>query len=108
MAYSHQGIELKPIPGLGPDTKPTTGRVPVAESRRESTPEVAAGRPSVLTKRGADALVRVERLMDDATRALATSTGPSKATDVQGAAPQRPGSVASASDQQPTGQTRGN
>ena len=28
-------------------------------------------RPSILTKRGADALVRVERLMDDATRALA-------------------------------------
>jgi penicillin-binding protein 1A len=108
MAYAHQGIELKPIPGLGPDTKPTTGRAPVAESRRESTPEVAAGRPSVLTKRGADALVRVERLMDDATRALATRADPSKATDAQGAAPQRPGSFASAKDQQPTGTTRGN
>jgi penicillin-binding protein 1A len=108
MAYAHQGIELKPIPGLGPDTKPTTGRAPVAEARRESTPEVAAGRPSVLTKRGADALVRVERLMDDATRALATRADPSKATDAQGAAPLRPGSFASAKDQQPTGTTRGN
>jgi len=110
MAYAHQGIELKPIPGLGPD-KPATGRAPVAENRenrKESTPEVAAGRPAVLTKRGADALVRVERLMDDATRALATRAEPSKATDAQGPAPRRPGNVASATDQQPTGQSRGN
>jgi penicillin-binding protein 1A len=107
VAYAHQGVELKQIPGLGPD-KPATGRVPVAEGRKESVPEIASGRPSVLTKRGADALVRVERLMDDATRALATRAEPSKATDAQGAVPLRPGNVASASDQQPTGTTRGN
>jgi penicillin-binding protein 1A len=107
VAYAHQGVELKQIPGLGPD-KPATGRVPVAEGRKESVPEIASGRPSVLTKRGADALVRVERLMDDATRALATRAEPSKATDAQGAVPLRRGNVASASDQQPTGTTRGN
>jgi penicillin-binding protein 1A len=107
VAYAHQGVELKQIPGLGPD-KPATGRAPVAEGRKESVPEIASGRPSVLTKRGADALVRVERLMDDATRALATRAEPSKATDAQGVVPLRPGNVASASDQQPTGTTRGN
>jgi penicillin-binding protein 1A len=82
MAYAHQGIELKPIPGLGPQA-PTAARV--AEGKKEG--DAPAPRPaSVLTKRGADALVRIERLMDDATRALATSSEPGKTTD---AAPAR-------------------
>ena len=43
------------------------------------------GRPSILTKRGTDALLRIERLMDDAARVLATTSGePSKTTDAQG------------------------
>jgi penicillin-binding protein 1A len=86
MAYAHQGIELKPIPGLGPQ----------APSARPA---------SLLTKRGADALVRVERLMDDATRELATRAEPTKASDNATARPQ--GTVASASPQQPPGQSRG-
>ena len=79
----------------------------MAEGKKEGTSEIAAGRPSALTRRGADALVRVERLMDDATRALAARGAPSKA-DAQGAAPNRQESFASASDQQPAGQVRGN
>ena len=78
MAYAHQGIELKPIPGLGPQA---TGRAPVAEGKKDGAPEVAAGRPAILTRRGADALVRVERLMDDATRALAAGSAPTKASN---------------------------
>jgi penicillin-binding protein 1A len=116
MAYAHQGIELKAIPGLGPQA---TGRQQVAEGRegreregREGKKDGAADAPpprlsTVLTKRGTDALLRVERLMDDATRALATSAGPSKATDAQGVGPRRPDAFA-ASDGQPTGQVRGN
>src|SRR3954454_1911844 len=74
MAYAHQGVELKPIPGIG-------GQVPrpgVAEARREAPAD--GGRPSILTRRGTEALLRVERLMDDATRALATGREPVKAT----------------------------
>jgi penicillin-binding protein 1A len=107
MAFAHQGVELKPIPGLGPD-KPAAGRAPVAEGKKDAPTEVAAGRPSVLTKRGADALVRVERLMDDATRALAARDAPPKPAGSQGAALERAGAFASASEPQPTGQLRGN
>jgi penicillin-binding protein 1A len=107
MAFAHQGVELKGIPGLGPQA---TGRAVVAEGKdgkKDGTAEAPSGRPSVLTKRGADALVRVERLMDDATRALAASAGqPTKASLDPPTRPQ--GSIASASDQQPAGQIRGN
>jgi penicillin-binding protein 1A len=101
MAYAHQGVELKPIPGIG-------GQVPRAvasEARRDGAPE--AGRPSILTKRGTDALLRVERLMDDATRALATSREPSKTTDAQGAAAWQE-TLAAGPEQRPAGQIRGN
>ena len=103
MSYAHQGIELKTIPGLGPQAP---GRAVVADTKRESTQET--GRHAVLTKRGADALLRVERLMDDATRALVARAGPSKTTDAQGATAQQQGTFVSASDQPPAGQIRGN
>ena len=77
MAYAHQGIELKPIPGLGPQG-PAAARVAEGKKEGDTTPS----RPnSILTKRGADALVRLERLLDDATRALATRGEMTKASD---------------------------
>jgi penicillin-binding protein 1A len=101
MAYAHQGIELKQIPGLGPQQ--ATPRA-VAEAKKDSAPEAAPGRPSVLTKRGADALIRVEKLMDDATRGLATRGESTKASNET--APRDQGTFASASDRQPAGQIR--
>ena len=101
MAYAHQGVELKPIPGIG-------GQVPrpgVAEARRESMPE--GGRPSILTRRGTEALLRVERLMDDATRALAAGREPSKTTAVQGG-DERQEALAAGPERQSTGPVRGN
>ncbi len=83
MAYAHQGVELRPIPLIGPNGRPV-----VAEAKQNGAPE--GGRPSILTKRGTDALLRIERLMDDAARVLATTSGePSKTTDAGGAAAQR-------------------
>lgn len=79
MAYAHQGIELKQIPGL-----PTTPPPPTA-TPRSNTPAVAAAtgapalRPTVLTQRGADVLVRIERQMEDAARLLAAPTAVSEA-----------------------------
>jgi penicillin-binding protein 1A len=102
MSYAHQGVELKPIPGLGSQAP---GRAVVAESRKEGAQEAA--RHAVLTKRGTEALLRVERLMDDATRALVVQSGSSKTSDAQDAS-QPPGTFASASDQQSDGQVRGN
>jgi penicillin-binding protein 1A len=104
VAYASQGIELKSIPGLGPQG-PASPRTVAAESKKD-TPESTPGRAaSVLTKRGADALVRVERLLDDATRALAGRADATKASDET--APGRQGTLASASDRQPTGQAGG-
>ncbi len=103
MSYAHQGIDLKTIPGLGPQAP---ARAVVADTKRESTQETA--RHAVLTKRGADALLRVERLMDDATRALVARGEPSKTTDVQGATAQPQETFVSASEQPPARQIRGN
>ena len=103
MAYAHQGIELKSIPGLAPQQPTVTPRV--ADSKKEP----ADIRPiSVLTRRGAEALVRVERLLDDATRALVTRSEPAKAADAQDAGPRRPEALAAAPGQQPAGAVRGN
>ena len=106
MAYAHQGIELREVPGLGPNGS-ATGR-PVADSKDKKDGVPDAPRPTVLTKRGTDVLIRVERMMDDATRALATRSDPGKAAEAQDpAAPPRSDALA-ASDQQPAGQIRGN
>jgi penicillin-binding protein 1A len=107
MAYAHQGIELKQIPGLG-SQGPASPRQAAAEAaKKESAPEptaAARGAP-ILTKRGADALVRVEQLMDDATRALAGRADATKASNQT--APRGAGPFAAASDQQPAAATRG-
>jgi penicillin-binding protein 1A len=102
MAFAHQGIELKQIPGLAPNGS-AVGRVADSDGKDRG----AAARPTVLTKRGTDVLVRVERLMEDATRALVARGEPGKAADVQLPAAQRPDALA-ASEQQPAARVRGN
>jgi penicillin-binding protein 1A len=68
MAYAHQGIELKPLPGV---PAPQARQQPaVAEVKSKSNEPKPPPRPALLTKRGADVLVRVEKMMDDANRAL--------------------------------------
>jgi len=66
MEYAHQGIELKPLPGI-PVPPPRQQLVAEAKAKGGETP---LPRPTMLSKRGADVLVRVEQMMDDATRAL--------------------------------------
>ena len=105
MAYAHQGIELKQIPGLGAQPATTARAGAGAEAKKDSTADAGPSRPSALTKRGADALIRVEKLMDDATRGLAARGELTKASDET--TPRGPGTYASASDQQPAGQARG-
>jgi len=68
MAYAHQGIELKQLPGV---PVPQVRQQPlVAENKSKSGEPAPPPRPTVLTKRGADILVGVERMMDDANRAM--------------------------------------
>jgi penicillin-binding protein 1A len=70
MTYAHSGIELKNIPGVTPNPPP--GTMPQMANAIRAPMDVEP-RPPVLTRRGADILVRIERLMEDATRALAVA-----------------------------------
>ena len=71
MVVAHQGVEVKEIAGIGMGTKlpppaaPTTAAADDAPRILETKP----GPPPVLTRRGADILVRVEKLLDDAGKA---------------------------------------
>jgi penicillin-binding protein 1A len=68
MAYAHQGIELKQLPGI---PVPQERQQPaVAEVKSKPGDNQPPPRPALLTKRGAEILVRVERMLDDANRAL--------------------------------------
>ncbi|HET9714843.1 MAG TPA: PBP1A family penicillin-binding protein [Pseudolabrys sp.] len=68
MAYAHQGVEVKQLPGV---PVPEVRQQPaVAEVKSKAGEQAPPPRPALLTKRGADILVRVERMMDDANRAL--------------------------------------
>jgi penicillin-binding protein 1A len=68
MAYAHQGIELKNIAGLAPNSA-TVG--PILENNKNE-----ALRPVMLTNKGVQALLRVERLMDEAGRAMVAAPAP--------------------------------
>jgi penicillin-binding protein 1A len=70
MTYAHQGIELKNLPGLPPNPAPSA---PVADKGESS-------RPPMLTYRGAQVLVRIERMMEDSSRALGPP-GPAAAAE---------------------------
>jgi penicillin-binding protein 1A len=85
MGYAHQGIELRPIPGV-PAT-PAPGPVPPRPAVAAASAKPQPPRPTVLSRRGADALVRLERLMDDAARALAVAGAPAAPGTTGTAAP---------------------
>ncbi len=68
MAYAHQGIELKTMPGVDPSPGPVGPPVAALPGAR---PGDEIPRPILLTKKGADILVRIERALEEATRSLA-------------------------------------
>jgi penicillin-binding protein 1A len=65
MEYAHQGIEIKQLPGL-----PIPAERPKLVADTKPNVNAPPRRPRLLSKRGSDVLVRIERLMDDASRAL--------------------------------------
>ena len=88
MAYAHQGVEIKPLPGL--PAAPAVAAQQVASGPQGGS-ESSAARPTMLTKRSMDVLLRVERMMDNASRALADAP-----VTQQGASLSPQGAVASA------------
>lgn len=74
MVAAHQGVEVREIPGIGMGQKLPPERV--ANAQANAAPKVLEtkpGPPPVLTKRGADILVRVEKLLDDAAKTTTKS-----------------------------------
>jgi penicillin-binding protein 1A len=69
MEYAHQGIEVKQLPGIA--VPPSRQQPVVASAKAKTNESVPPPRPTGLTKRGAEILVRVEHMMDDANRAMA-------------------------------------
>ena len=101
MEYAHQGVELRNIPGLPPN--------PASIGPQIAEPKDDVPRPVMLTSRGAQVLLRIERLMDDATRGLvaqglrAPTPGPQTSTPGDQA-----NELASASDGRRPPSVRGN
>jgi penicillin-binding protein 1A len=75
MEYAHQGIELKNLPGLPPNPASTA---PVVQSKNGEVP----AHPVMLTYKGAQVLVQVERMLEEARQSLpAAPVGPAAAAD---------------------------
>jgi penicillin-binding protein 1A len=70
MVAAHQGIEVKELPGVGMGQKlpPPAANATVAANGAPKILEIKPGPPPVLTKRGADILVQVEKMLDDAAK----------------------------------------
>jgi penicillin-binding protein 1A len=69
MVVAHQGVEVKEIPGVGMGQKLPPPTLPGSAAAAARVLETKPGPPPVLTRRGADILVRVERLLDEAGKA---------------------------------------
>ncbi|SHJ63746.1 penicillin-binding protein 1A [Bradyrhizobium lablabi] len=80
MVAAHQGVEIKDIPGY-PAAGPQPPK-PVASAAAApgvpKPPEIKPGPPPVLTKRGADILVQVEKMLDDAAKTAGDPAKPAK------------------------------
>ena len=92
MTVAHQGIEIKELAGVGMGQKVPANEKPqtvAASGAKEKAPEIKPGPPPVLTRRGAEVLVQVEKLLDD----VAKTTDKTSASE-----PATPGKSASSSE----------
>ena len=71
MVAAHQGVEIKELPGVGMGTKlpkPPAAAGAVAANGAPKVLDIKPGPPPVLTRRGADILVQVEKMLDEAAK----------------------------------------
>jgi penicillin-binding protein 1A len=105
-------VEVKEIAGIGMGTKLPQPALPatVAANGAPKILETKPGPPPVLTKRGADILVRVEKLLDEAgkTTGKTSATEPAKPAKpiTSGALAFPDNYVAAAGDQAPPAQRK--
>ncbi|MHC2242715.1 membrane peptidoglycan carboxypeptidase [Bradyrhizobium elkanii] len=76
MVAAHQGVEVKELVGVGMGQKlpPQPAQANAQANAAPRVLETKPGPPPVLTKRGADILVRVEKLLDDAAKTAGKTT----------------------------------
>ena len=69
MAAAHQGVEIKEMPGYPAAPRlPAPAAATMAATGVPKPPEIKPGPPPILTKRGADILVQVEKMLDEAAK----------------------------------------
>jgi penicillin-binding protein 1A len=74
MLAAHQGVEIKEIAGIGAGTKLPPAANAAAANVASKAPDIKPGPPPILTRRGADILVRVEKLFDEASKTISKPT----------------------------------
>ncbi len=102
MTYAHQGIELRPLPGL-PPMPPHAPSVADAALFKESPPP----QQILLTRKAKEALVRIEHSLDDASHALSVEGASGGTLGALDGDETRGGTVAAASNLKPPGLSRG-
>jgi penicillin-binding protein 1A len=104
MAYAHQGIELRPLPGLPPPQHAPA----LADASFKGSDEP---HPMLLTRKSTEALLHIERLLDDADHALSVQAAPAGTLgaleDGKSGTERNRASTVAASEQQPPENTRG-
>ena len=104
MAYAHQSVELRPLPGYpAPEHAP-----PMPENASVANVEP---HPALLTRKGTDALIAVERMFDDASHAIAAQDAAAGAASTlepgKQSALTSPNTVATATDRATVAGARG-
>jgi len=114
MTVAHQGIEIKELSGVGMGVKlpqPTQPQTVAFGAQAPKALEIKPGPPPVLTKRGADILVQVEKMLDEAAK-TATKTSaeepPKPARPTSSSELAFPDSFAAASSNEATASPRKN
>jgi penicillin-binding protein 1A len=106
MSYAHQNVELRPLPGLTaapPPRQPQRAAPVVADAALK---EVPPPQQILLTRKGTEALVHVEHLLDDASQALAAEKASPTTLGALGDS-DRASTVTAASQLKPAGTSRG-
>jgi len=79
MVAAHQGVEIKELPGVGMGAKvpaPAATAATAANGAAKSAEAKPPPPPPILTRRGADILVQVEKMLDDAARSAGDPVKP--------------------------------
>ena len=77
MVVAHQGVEIREMPGVGMGAETAADAAGCRRAWPPAQPKIIdtkPGPPPVLTKRGADILVRVEKALDDAGKTTAKTS----------------------------------